>query len=119
LCGLFFTLSVVLASPAMAQTTQGQPAQSGRGGSSAPAGRGGGSPPQPAASPSAGRGGRFSDPRPGFEQVEARIKKIDEAELKEAPKRDYQIEIGPVQKTKLFRAGPKLLEIMIMAKLVV
>src|SRR5437762_8723527 len=89
-----FLLATTLAAAATAQ-----PAAGARG---APAGGRGGA--APAAAASTGRGGRLSDPRPAFEQVEARIKKIDEAELKEPPKRDYQVEVGPAQKTKLFRA---------------
>ena len=110
---IVFCVAATLAASAMSQTSPG-----GRGG--AASGRGGAGPAAPpAASTNSGRSGRLSDPRPMFEQVEARIKKIDEAELSRPAKRDYEVETGPTQKTKLFRADPKLFERKFMAKLIV
>jgi hypothetical protein len=56
-----------------------------------------------------GRSGSASDPKELLEAAERSIRAIDEAALKEAPKRDYKVEIGPPAPTKLFRADPKLL----------
>ena len=108
---IVFCIMATSATSVMSQTSSG-----GRGG--AGSGRGGAGAAAPsAASAASGRSGRLTDPRPMFEQVQARIKKVDEAELSRPPKREYTVEMGPMQKTKLFRADPKLFENKFMAKL--
>jgi hypothetical protein len=106
--GAVLVAALVLAAPAVAQTAPGGRGAGARGGASG----------APAAAFS-GRSGRSIDPRPAFEEAETRIKKIDEAELNRPPKRDYQIEVGAAQKTKLFRADPKLFENKFMATMTV
>jgi hypothetical protein len=46
----------------------------------------------------------------GLQKLEARYQEINEPELDRPPERDIKIETGSIQKTKLFRADPKLFE---------
>lgn len=111
---LFLLMLGITAS--LTTSLMGQTAPGGRGGASG--GRGGAGM-AGAGSGMVGRGGRsmLADPRAAMEVTVARVNKIDEGELSRPPKRDYEIETGPTQRTKLFRADPKLFERKFVAKL--
>ena len=57
-------------------------------------------------------------PRVELQRVETLYQKINEDELKRPPQRDYTVQTGELQKTKLFRADPKLFENKFVAQMV-
>src|SRR5262245_36115180 len=72
-------------------------------------GRGASGPPATAAASSASSRPQ-ADPRTLLDRAESSFREFNEEDLKKPPKREYGEVKGPLQKTKLFRADPKLFE---------
>jgi hypothetical protein len=96
---------ICIATIALASTSAAQVPTGGRGG-------------VPKAAGGTATRGELANPRVALEAAEARFREINEAEFKQPPQRDYKVEMGEPQKTKLFRADPKLFENKFVAQVI-